>query len=153
MKPQKTDQTIVVNKKIFFEYQVEEEFIAGMVLEGWEVKSLREAKVNITDAHVIIKRGEAYLLGAQIQPLATAAKISSPDSVRTRKLLLTRREISKLIGAVERAGYTIIPISIFWQKKHIKIKIALAKGKKQHDKREAVKDRDWQRQQARILKH
>ena len=152
MKPQKTDQTIVVNKKIFFEYHVEEVFIAGLALEGWEVKSLREGKINITDSHVIIKRGEAFLLGSQIQPLATAAKISMPDPVRTRKLLLTRREINRLIGAVERSGYTIIPISLFWQKNHIKIKIALAKGKKQHDKRESVKDRDWQRQQARILK-
>jgi SsrA-binding protein len=152
MKPEKNDNTIVINKKIFFEYLVEEEFIAGIALEGWEVKSLREGKINITDSHVIIKRGEAFLLGAQIQPLATAAKISFPDPVRTRKLLLTRREINRLIGAVERSGYTIIPISLFWQKNHIKIKIALAKGKKQHDKRESVKDRDWQRQQARILK-
>ena len=152
MKPEKTDNTIIVNKKLFFDYNVEEYFIAGIALEGWEVKSLRAGKVTITDAHVIIKKGEAYLLGSSIQPLVTTAKISLPEPGRTRKLLLTKREINRLVGAIERSGFTIIPVSIFWQKNFIKLKIALAKGKKQHDKRTAVKDRDWQRQQARLLK-
>lgn len=145
--------TIVVNKKARFDYFIEDEYEAGLVLEGWEVKSLRAGKINLSDAHVIIKHGEAWLLGAQIQPLPTASTHIHPDPIRTRKLLLNRRELNHLIGSVERQGYTIVPLSLFWKRNNIKINIALAKGKKTHDKRESIKDRDWQRDRARIMKN
>lgn len=145
--------TIVVNKKARFDYFIEDEYEAGLVLEGWEVKSLRAGKINLSDAHVIIKHGEAFLLGAQIQPLPTAAKHLFPDPIRTRKLLLNQRELSKLIGHVERQGYTLVPLSLYWKQNRIKMCLALAKGKKTFDKREAVKDRDWQRDRARIIKN
>ncbi len=144
--------TIVVNKKVRFDYFIEDEYEAGLVLEGWEVKSLRAGKINLSDAHVIIKYGEAFLLGAQIQPLPTASTHMHPDSIRTRKLLLNRRELNQLIGSVERQGYTLVPLSLYWKRNRIKIKIALAKGKKTHDKRETIKDRDWQRDRQRIMK-
>jgi len=144
--------TIVFNRKAGFEYFLEESFEAGLVLEGWEVKSLRAGKINIAESHIIIKGGEAWLLGAQILPLPTAALHTAPDPIRTRKLLLNRRELNKLIGSVERQGYTIVPVSMYWKKNRIKIKIALAKGKKTHDKRETVKQRDWQRDKSRIMK-
>lgn len=144
--------TIVINKRARFDYSLEDEFEAGLVLTGWEVKSLRAGKVNISDAHVIIKRQEAWLLAAQIQPLPTASVHTLPDSLRTRKLLLKRRELSRLIGLIERQGYTLIPIALYWKKNKIKIKIALAKGKKLHDKRETTKERDWQRSRSRIMK-
>ena len=144
--------TIVFNKKAKFEYFIEADLEAGIMLEGWEVKSLRAGKINITDAHVIIKNGEAWLLGAQIQPLPTVSTHITADPARTRKLLLNRRELSQLIGHVERQGYTLVPLSLYWKNSRIKAKIALAKGKKNHDKRETIKDRDWQRDRARILK-
>ena len=144
--------TIVVNKKVRFDYFIEDEYEAGLVLEGWEIKSLRAGKINLSDAHVIVKYGEAWLLGAQIQPLPTASTHNHPDSIRTRKLLLNRRELSQLIGSVERQGYTLVPLSLYWKKNRVKIKIALAKGKKMHDKRTATKDRDWQRDRSRIMK-
>lgn len=145
--------TIVVNKKARFEYFIEDEYEAGLVLEGWEVKSLRSGKVNLTDAHVIIKHSDAWLLGAQIQPLPTASTHIHPDPSRTRKLLLHRKELNKLIGSVERQGYTIVPLSLYWKKNFVKMTIALAKGKKMHDKRTTIKDKDWQREQARIMKN
>lgn len=144
--------TIITNKRARFEYTIEDEFEAGLVLTGWEVKSLRAGKVNLTDAHVIIKRQEAWLLGAQIQPLPTADAHSEPDSSRTRKLLLNRRELSRLIGLVERQGYTLIPLSLYWKRNKIKARIALAKGKKEHDKREATKKREWERSLSRLMK-
>ena len=144
--------SIVVNKKVRFDYFVEDEFEAGLVLEGWEIKSLRAGKVNLSDAHVIVKFGEAWLLGAQIQPLPTASTHMHPDSIRTRKLLLKRRELDQLIGRVERQGYTLVPLALYWKGSRIKIKIALAKGKKTFDKRAATKDRDWQRDRSRIMK-
>jgi len=144
--------TIVVNKRARFDYSLEDEFEAGLVLTGWEVKSLRAGKVNISDAHVILKQQEAWLLAAQIQPLPTASLHTIPDSLRTRKLLLSRRELARLIGLVERQGYTIIPLSLYWKKNKIKMKIALAKGKKTHDKRETTKAREWQRAHSRIMK-
>lgn len=144
--------TIVVNKKARFDYFIEDEFEAGLVLEGWEVKSLRAGKVNLSDAHVIVKHGEAWLLGAQILPLPTASAHTLPDATRTRKLLLNRQELSRLIGSVERQGYTLIPLTLYWKRNLIKVKIALAKGKKTHDKRETMKDRDWQRARSRIMK-
>ena len=149
---QHASTTIVVNKKARFDFFVEDEYEAGLVLQGWEIKSLRAGKINLSDAHVIVKYGEAWLLGAQIQPLPTASTHLHPDSIRTRKLLLNRRELSQLIGSVERQGYTLVPLSLYWKRNRVKLKIALAKGKKMHDKRVATKDRDWQRDRSRIMK-
>ncbi len=147
-----SDSSIALNRKAGFDYFIEEQFEAGLVLEGWEVKSLRAGKINLSDAHVIIKYGEAFLLGAQIQPLPTASTHAIPDPTRTRKLLLNRKELSRLIGSVERQGYTIVPLSLYWKKNKIKVKVALAKGKKEHDKRDTIKDREWQRDKSRIMK-
>ncbi len=147
-----SDSTIVMNRKAGFDYFIENQYEAGLVLEGWEVKSLRAGKINLSDAHIIIKHGEAFLFAAQIQPLITASTHSIPDPIRTRKLLLNRKELNQLIGSVERQGYTIIPLSLYWKKNNIKIKIALAKGKKEHDKRVSIKDREWQRDRSRIMK-
>jgi len=147
-----SDSTIALNRKAGFDFFIEEQYEAGLVLQGWEVKSLRAGKINLSDSHVIIKHGEAFLLGAQINPLLTASTHSIPDPTRTRKLLLNRRELSHLIGSVERQGYTIVPLSLYWKKNNIKIKIALAKGKKEHDKRDSVKEREWQRDKSRIMK-
>ncbi|MBA2650344.1 MAG: SsrA-binding protein SmpB [Legionella sp.] len=146
------DSSIALNKKAGFDYYIEEQYEAGLVLEGWEVKSLRAGKINLSDAHVIIKYNEAFLLGAQIQPLPTASTHAVPDPIRTRKLLLNKKELNHLIGSVERQGYTIIPLSLYWKKNKIKMKIALAKGKKEHDKRDTIKDREWKRDHARIMK-
>lgn len=148
----KGEGSIIVNKKARFDYFIEEEYEAGLVLEGWEVKSLRAGKVNLSDSHVIVKRGEAYIIGAQIQPLPTAATHTMPDTNRTRKLLMHKKELNKLIGHIERQGYTLIPVSLYWRKNRVKARIALAKGKKTHDKRSTIKDRDWQRDKARIMK-
>ncbi|MCX7117775.1 MAG: SsrA-binding protein SmpB [Legionellales bacterium] len=144
--------SIVINKKVRFEYFIEDEYEAGLVLQGWEIKSLRAGKVNVSDSHVIVKHGEAWLLGAQIQPLPTASTHQPPESLRTRKLLLHRRELDQMIGLVERQGYTLVPLSLYWRKNKVKIKVALAKGKKSHDKRETTKDREWQRESSRIMK-
>lgn len=146
------DPSIALNKKAGFNYFIHEQYEAGLVLHGWEIKSLRAGKINLSDAHVIIKYGEAFLLGAQIQPLPTASTHSIPDPVRTRKLLLNKKELNHLIGSVERDGFTIVPLSLYWKKNKIKAKIALAKGKKEHDKRDTIKDRDWQRDKSRIMK-
>lgn len=146
------DSSIALNRKAGFDYFIETQYEAGLVLEGWEVKSLRAGKVNLSDAHVIIKYGEAFLLGAQIQPLQTASTHIFPDPVRTRKLLLNKKELNQLIGSVERQGYTIVPLSLYWKKNKIKIKIALAKGKKDFDKRATIKDREWQRDKSRLMK-
>ena len=151
--PKQSDSTIVFNKKAGFDYFIEAHYEAGLVLEGWEVKSLRAGKINLTDAHIIIKYGEAFLLGAQIQPLQTASAHLNADPIRTRKLLLHHKELSSLVGGVERQGYTIVPLALYWKKNKIKIKIALAKGKKEHDKRDTIKDREWQRDRARIMKN
>ena len=149
---QHSSTTIVVNKKARFDYFVEDEYEAGLVLQGWEIKSLRAGKINISDAHVFVKNGEAWLLGAQIQPLPTASTHMIPEPDRTRKLLLHRRELDRLIGHVERMGFTLIPLALYWSHNKIKIKIALAKGKKMHDKRETSKNRDWQRDHSRLMK-
>jgi SsrA-binding protein len=150
--PKHSDSTIALNKKAGFDYFIEEQYEAGLVLQGWEVKSLRAGKVNLSDSHVIIKYGEAFLLGAQIQPLNTASTHCIPDPDRTRKLLLKQRELGQLIGSVERQGYTIVPLSLYWKKNKVKIKIALARGKKEHDKRDTIKNREWQRDRSRIMK-
>lgn len=144
--------TIVDNKKAFHDYFVEERFEAGMVLHGWEVKAIRAGRVQLKEAYVIVRQGEVFLFGAHISPLPTASTHVSPDPVRTRKLLLNAEEIKKLIGKVERAGYTLVPINMHYTKGRIKCEIGLAKGKKQHDKRDSEKQRDWQREQQSILK-
>jgi len=144
--------TIAVNRQARFEYTIEEKFEAGMVLEGWEVKSLRDGRVQLKESYVVIKRGEAWLSGAHISPLLSASTHVNPDSIRAKKLLLNRHELNKLIGAVERKGYTLIPLSMYWKNGRAKLEIGLAKGKQLHDKRAASKDRDWQREKARVMK-
>ena len=146
------DNRIAENRKARFEYTLEETFEAGLVLQGWEVKSLRDGKGGIADSYVIIKNSEAWLLNAQFSPLNTASTHIKPENSRTRKLLLKKKELKRLIGAVERKGYTIVPLTMYWKNGLAKIKIAVAKGKKLYDKRETAKDRDWQRDRQRILK-
>jgi SsrA-binding protein len=144
--------TIALNRQAKFEYSIEERFEAGMVLEGWEVKSLRDGRVQLKESYVVIKRGEAWLSGAHISPLLSASTHVNPDAIRQKKLLLNRHELNKLIGSVERKGYTLIPLSMYWKNGRAKLEIGLAKGKQLHDKRAASKDRDWQREKARIMK-
>ncbi|RZI42317.1 SsrA-binding protein SmpB [Herbaspirillum sp. HC18] len=144
--------TIVDNKKAFHDYFIEERYEAGMVLHGWEVKAIRAGRVQLKEAYVIVRQGEVFLFGAHISPLPTASTHVNPDPVRTRKLLLNAEEIKKLIGKVERAGYTLVPLNLHYTKGRIKCEIGLAKGKKQHDKRESEKQRDWQREQQTIMK-
>jgi SsrA-binding protein len=143
---------IAVNKKARFDFFIEDKLQAGLVLEGWEVKSLRAGRVQITESHVSIHKSEAWLLGAHITPLATASTHIQPNPIRRRKLLLNRNELDKLIGAVERKGYTLVPLNLHWSKGRAKLDIGLAKGKKMHDKRETKKDQDWKREQGRIMK-
>jgi SsrA-binding protein len=150
---EKTNSTIAQNRKATHEYFIEERFEAGLVLEGWEVKSLRAGKVQLDQAYVIIKGAEAWLFGALITPLQTVSTHITPDSLRTRKLLLNVRELNKLIGSVERKGYTVVPLSLYWKNNLVKIQIGLAKGKKMHDKRATEKERDWQREKQRLFKH
>lgn len=144
--------TITDNKKAFHDYFIEERFEAGIVLEGWEVKSIRAGRIQLKEAYVIVRHGEIFLFGAHISPLPTASTHINPDPVRTRKLLLKTSEISKLIGKVERAGYTLVPLNLHYLRGRIKCEIGLAKGKKQYDKRDTLKERDWQREQQRIMK-
>ncbi len=144
---------IAENRRARYEYEVEERFEAGLVLEGWEVKSLRAGKAQITEAYVLVKDGEAWLLGARFEPLATAARSVPADPIRTRKLLLQRSELNRLIGLVERKGYTLIPLNLHWTRGRAKLEIGLAKGKKAHDKRRTEKERDWSRQKDRLLKN
>ncbi|MGN6390605.1 MAG: SsrA-binding protein SmpB [Burkholderiaceae bacterium] len=144
--------TIVDNKKAFHDYFIEERHEAGLVLEGWEVKSIRAGRVQLKEAYVIIRHAEVFLFGAHISPLPTASTHIQPDPVRTRKLLLKGEEIAKMIGKVERAGYTMVPLNLHYQRGRVKCEIGLAKGKKQHDKRESEKQRDWKREQNRIMK-
>ena len=153
-KPKKTpSNTIAQNKKARFDYFIEEEFEAGLVLEGWEVKSLRAGRVQLKESYVIIQNGELFLQGAHISPLSSASTHVDANPVRSRKLLMKRYEISRLVGQVERAGYTIAPLTLYWSSGKAKLKIGLAKGKKQHDKRATIKERDWKREQQRILKN
>ncbi len=144
--------TIALNKKSGHDYFIEDRYEAGLSLQGWEVKSLREGRVQIKESYVTIKDGEAFLFGAHIVPLSTASTHIHPDPMRTRKLLLHRSELNKLIGLVERKGYTLVPTAMYWKKGMAKLEIGLAKGKKQHDKRASDKDRDWQREKARLFK-
>jgi len=151
-KPKTSDNTIALNKKARHDYFIEEKFEAGLVLEGWEVKSLRDGRVQLRDSHVFIKNGEAWITGAHITPLPTVSTHFVPDPTRTRKLLLHKNEINKLIGSVERKGYTLVPLAMYWKRGRAKIEIGLAKGKAMHDKRATEKDRDWQRQKQRLLR-
>lgn len=144
--------TICLNKKAGFDYFLEQRFEAGMSLQGWEVKSLRAGKIQLRDSYVIIKNAEAWLFGALITPLGTVSTHYVPENNRTRKLLLHREELNKLIGAVERKGKALIPIAMYWKNNRVKLEIALASGKKEHDKRDAEKDRDWQREKSRVMK-
>ena len=144
--------SIITNKKAFHDYFIEERFEAGIVLEGWEVKAIRAGRANIKESYIIIQRGELFLFGMHISPLTEASSHNRHDPVRTRKLLLHAREISRLIGKVERAGYALIPLDLHFQKGRIKAEIGLAKGKKQHDKRDAERDRDWEREKARLMR-
>jgi SsrA-binding protein len=143
--------TIALNKKAKFDYELHERFEAGVALLGWEVKSLRAGKVQLTDTYVIFKDGEAWLLGSQITPLATASTHFVTDPTRTRKLLLNRRELTRLQDAVEQKGYTVVATALYWKTHLVKCEVAIAKGKQQHDKRETEKDRDWARQKQRIF--
>ncbi|MFC4158227.1 SsrA-binding protein SmpB [Chitinimonas lacunae] len=145
--------TITDNKKAFHDYFIEERYEAGLVLEGWEVKSIRAGRVQIKESYVVLRNGAFWLLGCHITPLPTASTHIHPDPVRTRKLLLHKAEISKLIGKVERAGYTLVPLNMHYLKGRIKLEIGLAKGKKQHDKRESEKEREWAREKQRLLKN
>jgi SsrA-binding protein len=149
---QKSDESIALNRKARHEFSIEENFEAGMVLRGWEIKSLRAGRVQLDQSYVLLKDGEAYLFGANITPLPTASTHIVADPQRTRKLLLKHRELNKLIGSVERKGYTLIPLKLYWKKNYVKLEIALAKGKKLHDKRADEKDRDWKRQKSRLMK-
>ena len=153
-KKQKPDgRTIVVNRRARHDYFIEETFEAGLVLEGWEVKSLRAGGTQLAEAYVHVKNGEAWLIGAHFAPLKTVSTHIKPNPTRTRKLLLSRNELDRLVGNVERKGYTLVPLDLHWTRGRAKLEIGLGKGKKQHDKRAAKKDRDWQRQKERILKH
>jgi SsrA-binding protein len=151
-KQDKQSATIAQNKKARFDYFIEERFEAGLALEGWEVKSLRAGKAQLVDSYVLFRNGEAWLLGSHVTPLNTASTHVHADPTRTRKLLLNRREIDRLTGLVERKGYTLVALELYWNKGRAKLAIGLAKGKRQHDKRATEKDRDWERDKARALK-
>lgn len=155
MKKNKTnnDTLIAQNKKARHDYFLSDKYEAGIQLQGWELKSIRQGKVNLTDAYVILQNGEAYLVGLTINPLISASThvICAPQ--RARKLLLSRRQLDGLIGARDRQGFTIVATQLYWVKNWVKVEIFLAKGKQSHDKRDSVKDRDWQRQKERIMKH
>ena len=143
---------IAENRRARYEYFIEDRFEAGLALEGWEVKSLRAGRAQLTEAYVYLRNGEAFLIGAHLSPLRTASTHKVADPVRTRKLLLHRSELHKLIGAVERRGYTLVPLELYWVKGRAKLKVGLAKGKQKHDKRATEKARDWQRDKARLMR-
>ncbi len=143
---------IVDNKKAFHEYFIEERYEAGLMLEGWEVKAIRAGRSQLKEAYVVLKKEEVWLIGCHISPLPTASTHIHPDPVRSRKLLLHAHEIRKLIGKVQQAGYTLMPLNLHFTKGRVKIEIGLAKGKKLHDKRAVQKDRDWQREKSRLMR-
>ncbi|MCE3285708.1 MAG: smpB [Steroidobacteraceae bacterium] len=144
--------SIAQNKRARFDYFIEEKLEAGLALQGWEVKSLRAGKAQITEGYVLIKDGEAFLIGAHVTPLRTVSTHIVADPTRTRKLLLNRRELDRLVGAVERKGHTIVPLELYWKQGKVKLAIGVAKGKQAHDKRHTEKDRDWQREKSRLLR-
>jgi SsrA-binding protein len=147
-----TPRLIAENRRARYDYFIEERLEAGLVLQGWEVKSMRAGKAQVAEAYVYLKEGEAFLFGANITPLKTASTHVVPDPIRTRKLLLNKSELSRLVGSVERKGYTLVPLDLHWKDGRAKLEIGLAKGKKQHDKRATEKDRDWQRDKARVMR-
>ena len=147
-----TSGRIADNKKAAYNYFFEERFEAGIVLEGWEVKSLRAGKVQLTDGYVVVRNGELFVIGCQINPLNTASTHVNPDTVRTRKLLLHKEEIRRLVGKVEQKGYTLVPLNLHWKAGNVKCEIALAKGKAEHDKRDTIKDREGKREVERAMK-
>jgi SsrA-binding protein len=151
-KAERTPATIAVNRKARFDYFIEERIEAGLALEGWEVKSLRDGKAQITESYVVLRDGEAWLFGSHVSPLKTASTHIDPNPTRNRKLLLNRNELDRLTGLVERKGYTLVALELYWNKGRAKLSIGLARGKKQHDKRATEKDRDWQRDRSRLLK-
>jgi len=146
------ERTIAQNRKARFDYFIEEDFEAGIELKGWEVKSLRAGKAQLTEAYVVLRDNQAWLIGAHITPLLSASTHVETDPTRTRRLLLHRNEIDRLTGLVERRGYTLVPLELYWNKGRAKLAVGLARGKKQHDKRAAEKERDWQVERARVLK-
>lgn len=150
--PKAPSATIALNRRAKHDFFVEDRLEAGLVLQGWEVKALRAGKGRIAEAYVLVKDGEAWLLGAHIHPLPSASTHIEPDPTRTRKLLLHEREIAKLIGATEQRGYTVVPLAMFWKRGNAKLEIALAKGKAKYDKRQDKKKQDWQRQKARLMR-
>ncbi len=150
--PKSTAGTIALNKKARFNYLLHERFEAGVALEGWEVKSLRAGKGQLTDTYVLLQKGEAFLLGSNITPMPSASSHVQADPQRIRKLLLHKKEIARLIGATQRKGQTCVPLALYWKANKVKCEIALATGKKDHDKRAAIKERDWGRQKSRIMK-
>lgn len=146
------ESSIAQNKKARFDFFIEDRLEAGLALQGWEVKSMRAGKAQLTDSYVILRDGEAWMLGSHVTPLNTVSTHVVAEPKRIRKLLLKRREIDRLTGLVERKGYTLIALELYWSKNRVKVAVGLAKGKKQHDKRDTEKDRDWQRDKARALK-
>ncbi|HMM56794.1 MAG TPA: SsrA-binding protein SmpB [Rudaea sp.] len=146
------NSTIALNKRARHEYHIDERYEAGLALQGWEVKSLRAGRINFGDSYALVKGGELYLFGASIPPLISASTHVVAEDRRTRKLLLHRAEIDKLIGAVERKGYTLVPTAMYWKHNRVKVEIGLAKGKQDHDKRAAEKERDWNREKGRVMR-
>ena len=151
-KDDKAPRQIATNRRARHEYKIEDEFEAGLVLQGWEVKAMRAGRAQITEAYVILQNGEAWLVGAHINPMLSASTHVHAEPTRSRKLLLHGRELATLIGKIERAGYTMTPLDLHWTRGRAKLKVGLAKGKKQHDKRADLKERDWQRQKDRLMK-
>jgi SsrA-binding protein len=150
--PKGNSSTIALNKKARHDYFIEDRFEAGIALQGWEVKSLREGRVQLTESYVILQNGEAWLFGLHISPLLSASTHITPDPTRSRKLLLHRRELDKLIGAVERKGYTLVATALYWKRGRAKLEIALARGKQSHDKRATQKEQEWTRNKQRLLR-
>ncbi|MGA2024863.1 MAG: SsrA-binding protein SmpB [Steroidobacteraceae bacterium] len=151
-KAESTERVIAENRRARHEYFIEDRLEAGLVLEGWEVKSMRAGRAQLAEAYVYVRNGEAFLIGAHLAPLRTVSTHKPADPVRTRKLLLHRHELDRLIGATERRGFTVVPLELYWKQGRAKLQIGLAKGKKQHDKRATEKERDWQRDRARVLR-
>lgn len=145
--------SIAENRRARFEYHIEEQFEAGIVLEGWEVKAIRAGQVQLTDGYVMIKNGELFLIGCRINPLRTASTHVNPMADRTKKLLIKKDEIRRLVGKVEQKGFTLVPLNLHYKGSHVKVDIALAKGKDLHDKRETEKKRDWEREKGRLMRH
>jgi len=147
------ERPIAENRKARYDYFIEDRYEAGIALEGWEVKSLRAGRAQLKESYVYVKNGEAFLFGSHFSPLTSASTHVHPDPTRTRKLLLHRHQLDHLVGSVERRGYTVVPLQLYWKSGRAKLEIGLAKGKKQHDKRAVDKDRDWQRDKARLMKN